>query len=937
MIAAVAGGGAGSAGKAMARQHGRTLGAATTLAGRKKPWEDRVLPDHVRFRQARRAHRRPRRRGPPRALRAARRPRRAPGRGARARARAAGAHRRRGRDRQDDAACGRSASGSASVRVLLGRVRRAVHAAPARAVRWTSPRRPAASSARSCRGGAAGACSSRRSAGELGRRAAERRGARGPALGRRGHAGRPAPARPSHRVGPGAGPGDLPRRRARPHPSAADRARRAPAPARSTGSRWRRSRPAAVAALAGPDGRRPARAAPPDRRQPVLRHRGARDGRRRDPRHGARRGAGPRRAADDGARALLDAVAIIPQRAELWLLEALADGDAGALEACLASGILRADRDAVALPPRDRAASRSRRRCRRTGGWRCIAGRSRRSPPPARRPDPARLAHHAEAADDAEAVLRHAPGRRRGGGRARRRTARRRPSSPARCATPTACRPSARAELLERRSYECYLTNDFAGAIEARRARARRAPRGRRPARRGRRAPLALAPDLVLRRQRDRRGRGAPGGGAARVARRPVASWPWPTATWRSCGCSPNDQPGATRWGERAIELAERLGETEIVVHALNNVGRRGAASRRCRGGAGQARAQPRAGARGRPRGARRPRVHQPRRRVACERATTRSADRHLDAGIAYCAEHDLDVWRLYMTGWRARSRARAGRWDDAPRARRRARAPERRRAEPHHPAHRRRPPARAPRRPRCVGAAGRGARARARRPASCSGSRRWPPPAAEARWLAGRDARRSTAETAAALALALERRDALGRRRADLLAPARRARRTTSRSTPSPSRSGSSSRATAAAAARAWAALGCPYEAALALRPRRRRRPRSGAASPSCSASARGRPRAASRAPCASAGVRDVRRGPAGRDAREPGRADRARARGARAAWPRGCATPRSPRGCSSREKTVAHHVSAILRKLGVATRSQAGAEAARLGIVER
>ena len=35
--------------------------------------------------------------------------------------------------------------------------------------------------------------------------------------------------------------------------------------------------------------------------------------------------------------------------------------------------------------------------------------------------------------------------------------------------------------------------------------------------------------------------------------------------------------------------------------------------------------------------------------------------------------------------------------------------------------------------------------------------------------------------------------------------------------------------------------------------------------------------------------------------------------------------------------ERTVAHHVSAILRKLGVATRGQASAEAARLGIVER
>ena len=35
--------------------------------------------------------------------------------------------------------------------------------------------------------------------------------------------------------------------------------------------------------------------------------------------------------------------------------------------------------------------------------------------------------------------------------------------------------------------------------------------------------------------------------------------------------------------------------------------------------------------------------------------------------------------------------------------------------------------------------------------------------------------------------------------------------------------------------------------------------------------------------------------------------------------------------------EKTVAHHVSAILRKLDVRTRGEAGAEAARLGIVER
>ena len=35
--------------------------------------------------------------------------------------------------------------------------------------------------------------------------------------------------------------------------------------------------------------------------------------------------------------------------------------------------------------------------------------------------------------------------------------------------------------------------------------------------------------------------------------------------------------------------------------------------------------------------------------------------------------------------------------------------------------------------------------------------------------------------------------------------------------------------------------------------------------------------------------------------------------------------------------ERTVAHHVSAILRKLGAHTRAQAGAEAVRLGLRER
>ncbi len=132
------------------------------------------------------------------------------------------------------------------------------------------------------------------------------------------------------------------------------------------------------------------------------------------------------------AREVLDAVAIVPNRAELWLLEALTEGE---LEPCLASGMLRAERDAVAFRTRS-PARRSRRRCRPIAGARCTAGRSR----PWRRAahDLARLAHHADAAGDARGG-RCAMRRRRASTPPRSaRTARRRRSSPARCATPTA-------------------------------------------------------------------------------------------------------------------------------------------------------------------------------------------------------------------------------------------------------------------------------------------------------------------------------------------------------------------------------------------------------------------------------------------------------------------------------------------------------------------
>jgi hypothetical protein len=54
---------------------------------------------------------------------------------------------------------------------------------------------------------------------------------------------------------------------------------------------------------------------------------------------------------------------------------------------------------------------------------------------------------------------------------------------------------------------------------------------------------------------------------------RPAGSWPWPTATGRSCTCSRARRRRPQAGGSGRSRLAEAFGDTEIVVHALNNVG----------------------------------------------------------------------------------------------------------------------------------------------------------------------------------------------------------------------------------------------------------------------------------------------------------------------------------------------------------------------------
>jgi DNA-binding CsgD family transcriptional regulator/tetratricopeptide (TPR) repeat protein len=167
-----------------------------------------------------------------------------------------------------------------------------------------------------------------------------------------------------------------------------------------------------------------------------------------------------------GARELLEAVAVVPPQVELWLLEAVGGEGVDGLDECLGSGMLRSDPAGISfrhelarLAVEETVPPQRKLELHR-------AALAALSDPPSGAVDHARLAHHAEEADDREAVLRHAPA---AAGRAAAVGAHREAAAQyARTLRFAAELPvSERADLLHLRSQECYLTDHIDEAIDA--------------------------------------------------------------------------------------------------------------------------------------------------------------------------------------------------------------------------------------------------------------------------------------------------------------------------------------------------------------------------------------------------------------------------------------------------------------------------------------
>jgi DNA-binding CsgD family transcriptional regulator/tetratricopeptide (TPR) repeat protein len=169
------------------------------------------------------------------------------------------------------------------------------------------------------------------------------------------------------------------------------------------------------------------------------------------------------------ARSLLEAVAIVPPQVELWLLEELGGQDGTALEECLSSGMLLeqsgtiAFRHELARLTLEESLTPGRRIELHRRAFEALQTR------PPGSPDLARLAHHGDAAGDTEAVLRVAPG---AAARASSVGAHREAAAQYRRAVSYAQHLplEERAVLLERYSHECYLTDEADEAIDSLRA-----------------------------------------------------------------------------------------------------------------------------------------------------------------------------------------------------------------------------------------------------------------------------------------------------------------------------------------------------------------------------------------------------------------------------------------------------------------------------------
>jgi DNA-binding CsgD family transcriptional regulator len=364
------------------------------------------------------------------------------------------------------------------------------------------------------------------------------------------------------------------------------------------------------------------------------------------------------------AREVVRLVAVVPTRAELWLLEQALGPPPAAVEAGVSAGLLVAGDEGVGF--RHELLRRAVE-----GSLPALARRelNRRvlevlAAAPAGRVDLARLVHHAREAGDAEAVLRYGPEAAR---QAAAVAAHREAVGHYRAVLAEAERipAAARAELLEGYSVEAYLSGLSREAVTAREA----AVELREAA--GDRERLGASLRWLSRLHWWDGGRQAAEAASARAI---AVLEPLPPGHQLAMAYSNQAQLDmlgnrigtAMGWAARAIELARRLDDQETLTHALTNIGSARLQDGDLGGRADLEEAFQVAAAAGLADHAARAVGNLA--TISAEIRDDRHAREDLDRALAFVQAQELSGWVQHVLGHRARVRLDQGDWAGAER-----------------------------------------------------------------------------------------------------------------------------------------------------------------------------------------------------------------------------------------------------------------------------
>ena len=361
------------------------------------------------------------------------------------------------------------------------------------------------------------------------------------------------------------------------------------------------------------------------------------------------------------AKRLLEAVAVVPPQAELWLLEALAGETIDWLDECLTSGMLTSEpaglafRHELARLAVEESIAPNRRLDLHRRALAALAD------PPGGGPDLARLAHHAQAAQEPEAVLKYAPAAAaRAASVGAHREAAAQYARALRFADPLGL--DARGELLDRHAHACYLIGEFDDAIDVQ----QRAVECHRQLSDQRREGDSLRSLSRLLRYVGRTEE------AMEVGRKALAVLerlpPGHELAMAYCNLSHlymhlENTDETISWATRALDLAEKIDDAEALVYALTNIGNVELLS-----GERTVDKLERSLELGIEAGLD---EHVGRAFVSLTWWSLRgrsyaTADRYFTPGLDFCTERGLDLWRFFLLAHRARSLLDRGHWDDA-------------------------------------------------------------------------------------------------------------------------------------------------------------------------------------------------------------------------------------------------------------------------------